>query len=363
MQTVMTPAFISSEQKLIQHRLFWRRSNDRPLLGMVFGGWSGFLSNPGAAALWGDGTLAAHMIRPASFIDHCRLTLRRYEALGDDLFHAAQPFAGVPWMEAIAGCRIRRSERHLWPVPNPNLLHEPDRIAFDERNAWILKYLEFLSVFGEAIWPDYPVAQSLVRGPGDVAAALLGGANLPLAMHDAPEKVRTLLARIGDLMEAFLKAQAPRIPPFLGGGVTGQFEMWAPGWALRLQDDAVALLSPALYDEFLAPLHSRLCALSPYNLFHLHTTSLHVLPRMLRIRSLAAIEVSRDEGVEGLSDLLPHLQAIQNDGHPLVVKGRFSEAEVVQLQALLQPGGLCIQVVTDTFEQARRVIERTTGTR
>ena len=158
--------------KTNQHRDFWdRRRGMRPLVGVVVGGWSRFLENPGADELWGEGWLTPDMLHPEAFMDDDREILKAYDDLGDDLFHTAQPFPAVPWLEAIAGCPIRRSEHHFWAEPAPEVLDGPDRIAFDPANPWVRKYVEFLDALGAALSPEYPVAQSIMRSPADVASA------------------------------------------------------------------------------------------------------------------------------------------------------------------------------------------------
>lgn len=339
---------------LARHRAFWGCEEvESPLLGIVVGGWSRFLDNPAADGLWGEGRLYPDMLEPAKFVADWDELLGQYEELGDDVFHTAQPFPGVPWLEAIAGCPIRRSERHLWAAPVPDALERLDEIAFDASNSWVVKYMEFLDVFGEKLSPQHAVGQSVVRGPGDVASALLGEERMVFAFHDAPEQMRKLLERLTTLCADFIRAQAAHVPAFHGGSVVGQFEVWAPGWAVRLQDDALGLLSPRLYAEFMGPLHEQLCALSPYNMFHLHTTSLHVLSELLQTAGLGAVEISRDEGVTGLADMLPAFKQVQEAGRPLLVKGRLSQAELLELQRDLSPRGLCLQTVVDTWDEAR----------
>ena len=345
------------DAKAERHRRFWERRNEGgPLLGVVVGGWSRFLDNPAADGLWGEGLLTPEMLRPEEFADDWRELLNAYEDLGDDLFHTAQPFPAVPWLEAVAGCPIRRSERHFWAEPAPEALDDPDRIVFDPANPWVRKYVDFLDALDAALSPEYAVAQSIVRGPVDVASAMLGETQLVFALHDAPERAARLLERVAALGEAFLAHQAGHVPRFRGGTVIGQYEIWAPGWALRLQDDGVSLLSPGLYERFAASLDARMTELTPYNMFHLHTTSLHVLPRLLDMPGLGAVEISKDEGVADLSGVLPSLARVQAAGRPLALKGRFDKGEIDQALGALEPEGLCVQAVVDTVTEAEETL-------
>ena len=340
--------------KLKRHQEFWSRANDRPLLGVIIGGWARHLENPAAKGLWGEGVLAPAQLAPELFVDDCRSVLQQYAQLGDDLFHAALPFPAVPWLEAIAGCRVRCSSHHLWAEPLPSVLEQPQTIHFDPLNSWAVKYVESLDVLDRALGPQYPVAQSVVRGPADVASALLGETRAVFALNDTPKRMRTLLSAIGALSEAFLRHQSRHVPPFRDGSVVGQYEVWAPGWALRLQDDAVSLLSPQLYREFLLPLHARLAALSPYSMFHMHTTSLHVLPDILSM-PLGGIEISRDEGYGDVVRLVAAVQQTQAAGKPVVLKGRFALTDITRIVSDVPPRGFCLQAVVDSLPEAEEM--------
>lgn len=343
--------------KVERHTAFWACERvHAPLIGVVVGGWSAFLENRGAEAVWGDGYLVPGMLKPEAFVGDCREALERYDKLDDDLFHTAQPFPAVPWLEAITGCPVRRSRHHLWAEPLPDALDHPEEIEYGPANPWVRKYLEFLEVFTEHLSPEHAVAQSIVRGPADVACALLGETRMVLNLNDTPEKMRRLLNRLTCLAGAFLRQQAAHIPPFCDGSVIGQYEIWTPGWALRLQEDAVGLLSPKLYREFVAPLDARLARMSAYNMFHTHTTSLHVLPELLRVPGLGAVEISRDEGVHNMAVIMPACKRVQDAARPLVIKGRFSENDLSQLRRELKPEGLCLQAVAETWAEGEAML-------
>lgn len=348
--------------KINRHLDFWgRRSGLPPLVGVVVGGWSRFLDNPGAANLWGDGLLTPDMLHPEEFVEDYRKLLNGYEEFGDDLVHTAQPFPAVPWLEAMAGCPIRRSEHHFWAEPVPQALDDAERIVFDPANPRVGKYIEFLNILGQALTPQHAVAQSVVRGPADVAAALLGESQLIFAPYDAPEKITRLLERIALLGMEFLRYQSASVPSFHGGSVIGQYEIWAPGWALRLQDDAVSLLSPRLYAEYVLPLDKKMFGMTPYNMFHAHTTSLHILPLLLESENIGAVEISKDEGVADIGAMLPALRSVQERGCPLVAKGRFNRSEIKTMLRGLRADGLCIQVVVDMEAEAKEMLNYLRG--
>jgi len=92
-----------------------------------------------------------------------------------------------------------------------------------------------------------------VRGPSDLACALLGAERATLALLEQPEAMQDLLERVTTIAEEFLKLQLLHLPLFREGTVIGQYEIWAPGKTVRLQEDFSTLYSPKLYVKFLQP--------------------------------------------------------------------------------------------------------------
>lgn len=343
--------------KLEEHSKFWRRANRLPLCGVIAGGWSVQTEMKGAVNLRGNGNLDPALLRPDDFLEDYIRLLAFYEDLGDDLVHTALPYATVPWVEALAGCPVRRGGSHLWADNVPGILEQPDTVRFDQSNPWTRKYDEFLEVYARKLSPRFAVAQSVVRGPIDVLSALLGPEEMVMAMCDRPVEMRRLLEHIVQLVKAFLLHQRRKIPDCQGGSVVGLYEIWAPGWALRLQEDSVALISPDIYRNFIAPLDKQLFALTPYNLLHTHSTSMHILPQFLEQPGLGAVEISKDEGVSDVKMLWPAFKSVQAADHPLVIRGRLDNVETEMLLRELDPRGLSIQVVVDTEAEACQMLE------
>ena len=340
-----------------RHLAFWYREEAAsPLIGFAVGAgldsWSYWQDNKAAQALLQKKEIRPSEIDPAAFVDGQLGYLERSMQVGDDVWRTAMPLASIPWMEAILGCPILSSGTHLASRPvadSPASLHLP---WFEPDNPWIQKYLEFLQVYGQTLGGRYPVAQSVLRGPSDLACALLGAENATVALLDQPDSMRWLLGQITQREEEFLRLQMEHLRPFQGGYVIGQYDIWAPEKPLRLQEDFSNLYSPKLYSEFLQPLDRRLAALTSYNLIHLHASSLFLIDHFLEIEELRLFQVTKDEGTPSLSTMMPSLIRIQAAGRPLIVKGRFTTADLQLLREKLSPCGLCLQPVVGSLEEA-----------
>jgi len=293
-------------------------------------------------------------LRPEEFVSYYQRVYEMESRLGDDARRAAQPFPAVPWLEAIMGCGVRQSGPHWWAEKLKVDLSQLGEVRYQWDSPWAQKYIEFLDVFAERL-PGHPTGQSVIRGPTDLLAAALGDEAAIMALMDEPEAAMCALEALTELSCDFIRHQWEHTPSFLGGHVIGQYELWAPGRVVRLQEDAISLYSPGLYRRFVLPCDQRLCALTPYNLMHLHASCVRLLDAILANEALGAVQMSMDETtpVEGV---LPAYQAIQEAGKPLVAKGRFTLDDIAVMKRSLSARGLCIQPVVDGEEEAERLL-------
>jgi hypothetical protein len=314
--------------------------------------WSYWQDNRGAQALLAKTAIEPQDIHPETFVEDQLRYLEISSEMGDDLCRTAMPLASLPWMEAILGCPVISAGTYLSSRP---VGEDPDRLGqepFDPQNPWVQKYLEFIHVYHQAFGVRYPIAQSILRGPSDLACALMGAEKATIALLEQPEAMSGLLERVTSSKESFLRLQLEHLPGYEGGSVIGQYEIWAPGKTVRLQEDYSTLYSPKLYVKFLKPLDQRLAGIAEYSLIHLHSSSLFLIERFLEVEQLRLFQVTKDEGTASLPQMLPNLKKIQSAGRPLIVKGRFDASDFQLLREELSPCGLCIQPVVSSVKEA-----------
>ena len=348
------------EEKIVQHRRFLEReSADRPLIGCISG--------------WED--LSRYVTDTETFFRKGRVDFRdltwdhflpMYSSYAasllksmprDDLFRTIEPLPFFPWTEAAAGCSVTYTGKNFWSSPAGNTSRHSDRIKIeaDNRDSWAGKYGEFLSCLGSTFGGEHPVGQSILRGPVDVAAALFGDERLLYLFFDDAPLVRECLSAACDVFLAFIEVQKSRTPSYYGGSVIGQYYIWTPGTSLRFQEDAMALLSPSLYEEFVLPLDRKIAGAAEYSLFHLHSSGLHLLDFLLSIGEIDVFQVSKDEGVE-LEKVLPALLKIQKSERCVMLKGKLSDNDLLVIKERLDFSGLCIQAVVEGPEEADAVL-------
>jgi hypothetical protein len=346
-----------------RHLAFWNMEDtQRPLLGFTVGAgadsWSYWKYNKAAEKIFQNQNILPEYISPEDFVDDQVKYLEDSGKIEDDICRSAMPLASILWMEAILGCPVKSSGKHLAAeaiISDPGSFTSP---PFDKKNPWIEKYLEFIDVYSQCIGTPHPIGQSILRGVSDLAAAILGVENSSMALLTDPESMKKLFEHITDWLEQFIKLQLESIPKFRDGYVIGQYEIWAPEPAIRIQEDFSVLYSHELFDEFLKPHDKKLASISGYTLIHLHSPSLKLIDNFLEINEIRAFQVTKDPGGIGIAEMLPSLIKIQEMGKPLIVKGIFTYEELQLMKNNLSVCGLCIQPVVQVAKDADSLLPK-----
>lgn len=333
-----------------------RRENDRPLLGFSVGSLYPLRRYPGGARRLRDGRIVPADVVVADYLDDSDRLFAAHEQAGGDLVWSAAPFWGIPWLEASLGCGVVAdlSAGSLRSVPPVGFRDARDIPPFSPTNAWVRKLLEFIPALEQRSAGRYPVGLTLMRGISDLLSALYGGEGFIFAMLERPAEVHDAVARLADHWIAFGRCLRDRLPECHGG--TGSYLYgWMPGRNIWMQEDASALLSPALYEEFILPADVRIAGAFETPIVHLHPARFVPVERLLDTR-VGAIELHVDLGGPTVRDLLPlHRRILERK--PLLVFGALSAADVRLLIDSLPVRGLAIEAVVANPEDARRMAD------
>jgi len=326
-----------------RHRAFWRRGPaQRPLAGdkrttaFTLGGYEFPVTDrplapsdidiPRAVA-WAEALYAAG----GGFLD-------------GDLVWGAPPLPGFPWMEAILGCPVWVSQESgsLWAGPWLNDWDDVERLPPLPSNPWYQVLLELTAALVAQAGGRYPVTQTLMRGPADLMVALRGHERLCLDFYDHPDEVHALARWCTDIWIQVARAQLALIPPFAGGYTAPRLEVWAPGPLVRFEEDATILFSPAVYREFIRPCDQRIAASFAYTLIHTHSADCKLIPEVLAIPELAAVQVLLDPSGPPWEHLVPLLRQVQRS-KALLITHELPPAALEALAATLSPRGLALE--------------------
>jgi hypothetical protein len=341
---------------LARNEAFWSYGPaQRPLLGVAVN--ITFPAARFAKLETGPGRITPEMINPESFLADWDRSFVHTEDRAEDLFMVASPYSAVPWMEAIAGCEVYASpaSSSIWTEhPDPSWA-SLDGVGFDPENPWLRKLVECAMVLREHAAGRYPISTPILRGVSDIATALLGPQRFVLEFYDHPRELQQLLARCAEIWQGVGQLLVEAFGGFHGGQCAGRRRVWAPGTCMLYQDDAAAMLSPALFQESILPHEHDI--LKPYarTMIHTHSGTLRIMiDGLLSLQSLHAIEVQFDPSGPTLPALLSSLKRIQ-DQKPLLISGEFKDLTMNGIRMLLRelsPRGLCLVPKVDTEAEA-----------
>lgn len=342
----MAYEFGNDPAKTERYVKFWKREPvKRPLIGFSTLSWFP-LDEFKASREWPkDYELTPDMVHPEEFLDDWESHIREGEVMDDDLIRGCSPHQGIFWCCGTLGCKMKVLPGNIVAVdqsePWENVLEK----KLDLDHPWFRKYLEFIDALVARSAGRYPVSHGTLVGPLDYAVALRGHEQTAIDMLEEPEKAEQFMREMGEVFITFTKEAWKRIPKFCDGYYDAQYRIWGPGTIARMQEDAIAVMSPDLYREFIQPVDRKIASSFDNPFMHLHATSMIVLDLLLEIKEIKAFEVNHDVGGPPIEWLIPHLQRIQQAGVPVLTRGDFTTEEVRKLMDSLDPKGLFIYIM------------------
>ncbi len=259
-------------------------------------------------------------------------------------FEIVAPFQRVPWVEAILGTPIRAtiqggSMRTSAFVDGWDAWHGVEAHLDQDWYDLLLHLTELLVARSGG---RYAVVQPIMRGPSDIAEAVLGPELMSLSLYDHPDELRAFLDEVTNLFIDIHNALLARIPR-VEGGVVSHFGIWAPGTVVRTQCDASAFLSSHHYAEWFLPYDVRISESTDDAIIHLHSTSLHTVDALLGVDKPDAIQITRETtpNAPSLETMVPILRKILAQ-KPLLLEGPLTDAELDFLLVNLPHDGLAI---------------------
>ena len=348
----------SIQERLDRHVAFWKRADaDRPLVGFTIGSY--FPVHRFAAArdiLQIKTAVSPEMLPVQPYLEDYERLYQLSLAVDQDLFWVAEPFTGIPWIEAICGCRISASSDSFWAERwLDDLSAFPDRIALED-NPWFQKYMEFVDWLVRQSRGRFSVGQPIFRGPVDVLAALRGHQQAVMDFLEEPRQVARVLNVLAAAFVDIVRRHQQTVPALHGGDGIGFYYLWAPGRVVWLQEDASALLNPGIYRGQVFAFDSKIAAAYPHSLFHLHPASLFILEHLVEMEPLKIVQINKDVGGPSISQMMPKFRSVL-ERKCLVIWGDLNAEEIEEIVCGLPARGLALHVVAPNPEQANLLME------
>ena len=348
----------SIQERTENFKSFYKKKNTRPLFGFFYGSEFPLHRYNAAKLLPENKELNPDDFCVNDYLDDCDRLFQEHEACGGDFIWSGSAFWGIPWIEAALGCPIYAD--HLTGSihsETPEKFKNTGEIpAFNREDPWIAKTKEFLDKIAKRSFGRWPIGTTRMRGISDLLSALYGGENFVFKMMEEPEEVMRVCKKLTDFWIEYGKFQLENIPEYYDGIGSFYYNMWVPNGTIWHQEDAVALLSPSLYDEFIKPWDEKIVKTFDGCIMHQHSTGFVPTDAYLKM-GMIALELHIDEGGPTAESLFQkHLEIL--DKTPLLIWGDIPEKDLDWIFKNLPYEGLAINTVVSSKEQARILWEK-----
>jgi hypothetical protein len=130
-----------------------------------------------------------------------------------------------------------------------------------------------------------------------------------------------------------------------GGYFDAQYQLWAPGPIIRMQEDATAVFSPQLYRELVQPVDRMIARQFSCGFIHLHSTSMFLLEAFIEIEELRCFEINIETFNIPVKGMIEYFKMVQDADRSLLIKGSLSEDELRLILDSLDPRGLYLHIM------------------
>ena len=219
------------------------------------------------------------------------------QAFPADVFPVANCDIGPGSLGTFLGAEPNLTYATVWYKP---WISDPDAVGtlrFDPSTKWYRIHEELLKESVRISEGNYFTGlPDLIEGL-DTLAALRDNEALMMDLVERPEWVKEKVREINQVWFAAYERMYDIVKFDDGGSTWGGFRLWGPGKTAKLQCDASAMISPAMFEEFVVPALAEQCEWLDYSVYHLDgTQAVRHLDALLSIDELDCIEWTPQAG-------------------------------------------------------------------
>ncbi len=263
-------------------------------------------------------------------------------------------------MAGFLGGVVQSSPDTVWFYP-PNHPEAPPqltdlRLRYAANNPWWQRIQEITAAAVRRWQGQVCVGFTDLGGGLDVLASLATTTQLLLDVAEQPEEVARLAGQITRLWMQYYDALHELIIP-AGTGTTPWAPIWSPGRTYMLQCDFSYMISPRMFERFVAPDLAAICDTLDHGFYHLDGKGeIGHLPHLFAIERLRGIQWIPGDGAPPPEEWLPLLKRIRDAGKLCQL---FVTAEgALKIVRELGGKGFCLAVSDGmTAEQAAGFLE------
>ncbi len=328
---------------------WWRRENDRPLVGTFapvhypFGGMD-------------------FGVQPSEILHRKLGNVRAGSVVPEDSVPVAYPDLGTAFIPALAGAGIEYDGRTSWSHPCAESIRDLKVKPFDPSHPLWAKFMAlFRPLIDNWSWDTYLPAATVMLGPLDILSGMLGPQTLAMELYENPELVCSAAMDAATLSRDAFDVQMRMIRKAgLTEGMADWMRFWLPGSGLCYSEDFCALCGEEHFRRFfMAPDARFICGLdSPF--LHLHSAGLKCLPAILELPNLKAIEISNDPNGPDLDGIIKAARKVQAARIPLQLSNwehPLTRDEIAHILDSVDARGLKITLQASSLAEAEALYD------
>jgi hypothetical protein len=343
----------SIEDRVELFKQFYKKENQRHLFGFFYGKEFPIFRYNAASAIPEKTILTSNHFGVEPYLEDFERLFDIHELCGGDFIWSASAFWGIPWLEAILGCNLILNDFNSGSIhaEKPVSFYGPESVQlYRDDNPWVIKTIEFIKKAAKKSDGRWPIGTTRMRGISDLLALLYGNTELIFAMMEKPDEVSETANKLTDLWINFGRLQMDIIPEYHGGIGSFYYNTWVPKGTIWHQEDAAALLSPELYEQFIKPCDEKIIASFDHCIIHQHPSG-YIPFRHYVDMGFLALELHIDKGgpsAEQLYDI--HKEILTKK--PLIIWGEIPETDLDWIFSRLPSEGVAVITVVDSSEMA-----------
>ncbi|MCP4753650.1 MAG: hypothetical protein GY866_22420 [Proteobacteria bacterium] len=217
-----------------------------------------------------------------------------------DIIPVPNTFIGPGSLAMHLGSEPEFRKESVWFHPSIKDVSNPEKLSpftFDPESKWWKIQEETLKKSVELGRGKYIVGCPDLIENIDILASLRETSTLFMDMVERPDWV---VEKVGEINRAFFDAYS-RIYDIIqledGSSVYEAYMLWGPGKTAKIQCDAAAMFSPAMFRKFVVPAMTEQCEWLDYSMYHLDGREEFChLEALFEIEALDAIEWTPNAG-------------------------------------------------------------------
>lgn len=280
--------------------------------------------------------------------------------LAGDTVPQASTNVGAGDLAAFLGAGWHFTHETVWYEP---VIEDPEHhppLTFDPDNGPFRELMALTCANVERAAGRYLVGITDIIENVDILSAMRDPQTLMMDMIERPAWVRQ---RVEEINRAYFDVfdriyEVVRDP--IGGSAFAAFNVWGPGKTAKVQCDACAMFSPAMFREFVTPGLTEQCRWLDYSMYHLDGPgALAHVDELLSIEPLHAIQWTPGAGQPGGGDPCWHdlYKRIKAGGKSVQAIG-VRDDEVIPLLDAVGPEGMYISTGAKHEDDALALVEK-----